>query len=104
MKESYAPVVLGYGQGASFQRPGEASAHHAQALTHEGQRLGPGAFQGLYLMLRSREGGPGTDDGWVYATVDRDARTVLRAGRLAECMSCHQRAPQGRLFGLRASP
>ncbi len=54
----------------------------------------------LFVMLRKDHSTPGTDQGWVYATLTPDGKTVTSAGRVASCMECHVRAEHGRLFGL----
>lgn len=43
---------------------------------------------------------PGTDDGWVYATLAADGRTVTAAGRIESCMKCHRETKTDRLFGM----
>ncbi|MDX2199299.1 MAG: hypothetical protein SF069_10065 [Phycisphaerae bacterium] len=63
--------------------------------------LRTGKFHGLFLMLRVLPSAtPGTDEGWVYATVDSDRKTILEFGLIESCMKCHEAAPHGRLFGL----
>lgn len=71
----------------------------------------------LFVIYRVPDGADteGTDDGWVYGTVQDDGRVpgapgesrpapvVTSAGRVASCMRCHARAPMGRLFGPRRS-
>jgi hypothetical protein len=68
-----------------------------------GSRYVPGEAKGQFVMIKypAVAGGarPGTDEGWVYATVDT-AGVVTSAGRVASCMECHTGAPHGRLFGL----
>lgn len=56
---------------------------------------------GLFIMTKLDPGTPGTDAGWIYATVAADLKTVTDVGRVANCMKCHQDAPHDRLFGLR---
>jgi len=55
----------------------------------------------LYIMFQLDAKTPGTDDGWVYATVTADGKTVTSAGRVASCMKCHE-TKTNRLFGLKA--
>jgi hypothetical protein len=68
---------------------------------------------GLFIMYRPVEPMEGSDDGWVYGTVqwERDDAAsrpgltsfvprVTSAGRIENCMGCHTKAPHGRLFGL----
>lgn len=56
----------------------------------------------LFVMYKLEPGTPGTHDGWVYGVVTPDGKTVKEAGRLANCMGCHQEAPHDKLFGLPA--
>jgi hypothetical protein len=54
----------------------------------------------LFIMSKVGEAGtPNSDDGWIYAVVSPDGRTVRGAGRMEHCAACHARAPFGRLFG-----
>jgi hypothetical protein len=54
----------------------------------------------LFIMYKLDPKTPGTDNGWVYGVVSADAKTVLNAGRIDNCMKCHVDAPHDRLFGL----
>ena len=72
---------------------------HLRPAQKDGQTYVPEDFAGLYLMLKLDDATPGTDEGWVYATVGPD-KQVTAAGRIASCMECHVDAPHGRLFGL----
>ncbi len=54
----------------------------------------------LFIMYRTDHATPDTDNGWVYGTLSPDAQTITSAGRVQSCMSCHQDAPHGRLFGV----
>ncbi len=100
VKEAYAPVPSSSRESSQVHRPHDAATPWVTPAEHQGRLVGPGEFLGLYVMLRGREDTPGTDHGWVYATVGPDARTVLQAGRIATCMGCHEAAPRDRLFGL----
>jgi hypothetical protein len=55
---------------------------------------------GLFVMFKLDPHTPGTDEGWVYATVTADSKQVPAAGRIESCMSCHHDAPHDHLFGL----
>lgn len=67
---------------------------------HGGHVYEPGEPHGLFVMLKLDPATPGTDEGWVYATVDVRGH-VLRAGRLDDCMACHDGAgTTDRLFGV----
>ena len=54
----------------------------------------------LFVMLKLDPTTPGTDQGWVYGTVNYEGNTVTSAGRVASCMECREDAPRDRLFGL----
>ncbi len=57
-----------------------------------------GDLQGLYVMLKTPPASPGTDAGWVYATIT-PAGEITAAGRIESCMECHVDAPHDRLHG-----
>ena len=56
-----------------------------------------GTFSGLFVMAKT--GDPDGDDGWIYATVAADRKTVTSSGKIASCMECHQNR-RDRVFGL----
>ena len=58
-----------------------------------------GSAIGQFIMIRYAAAREGTDDGWIYATVDSWG-TITSIGKVASCMECHVDAPHGRLFGL----
>lgn len=99
VKEAFAPTPSSSPGSGQLHRLHDAAGPVVRPVEHQGRLVGPGEFLGLYVMLRGREDAPGTDHGWVYATVGPDARTVLQAGRIATCMGCHEAAPRDRLFG-----
>ena len=55
---------------------------------------------GLFVMHKLAADTKDTDQGWIYATLDRDGH-VTAAGRVASCMRCHQDTTEDRCFGLR---
>lgn len=64
-------------------------------------RLYSAAMKGpLFIMFKMAPKTPDTDEGWVYGTTTADGKEVISAGRVESCMSCHQKAPHDRLFGL----
>jgi hypothetical protein len=71
-------------------------ARVGDGFVHTGEKAG------LYIMLKLAADTDGTDDGWVYGTLTADGSKVTSAGRVRPCMSCHESAPHGRLFGLKA--
>lgn len=79
----------------------EASKRHGSLALHDGSKLvHAGASAGLFVMHKLAADTPGTDQGWVYGTVDPSG-AVTSAGAVASCMGCHQDATEDRRFGLR---
>jgi len=71
----------------------------------EGEKLDhwdyqPGKRGDLFIVAHIGSAVKGTDNGWIYATVKVDRKTVTGIGRMENCMSCHTSAPHDRLFGL----
>jgi hypothetical protein len=64
-----------------------------------------GDAAGLFIMAKVAEAEkagtdkPGTDRGWVYATISADLKQVTSMGRIESCMECHVKAKHDRLFG-----
>lgn len=54
---------------------------------------------GLFVMMKLDPKTPGTDEGWVYGTVDADGKKVTSSGKVESCMKCHVDAKFDRLFG-----
>lgn len=50
----------------------------------------------LFVMMKTGE--TDSDEGWIYATLTPDGRSVTSSGKLASCMECHQ-SKTDRLFG-----
>lgn len=69
-------------------------AVHGQDKYHAGDK------KGLFIMFKTLESTPGTDQGWVYGTVSADAKRVLSVGRLKNCMQCHREAAYDRQIGI----
>ena len=65
-----------------------------------GEECHAGAAHGLFVMHKLAPNTDGTDQGWVYGTIDAKGQ-VTGAGRMASCMRCHQDADNDRRFGLR---
>jgi hypothetical protein len=86
IKQSHKPRLLEDGGGRSI-------------VDDDGKRWQPGEKTGLFVMHRLDPEAPGTDDGWVYATTNPDGTEIIEMGMIESCMSCHIRAPRGRLFG-----
>lgn len=64
-----------------------------------------GDAAGLFIMAKVAEAEkagtekPGTDKGWIYATISADLKQVTAMGRIESCMECHVKAKHDRLFG-----
>jgi hypothetical protein len=54
----------------------------------------------LFVMMKLDPKTPGTDDGWVYATLTSDGKTLTSAGMIESCMKCHRETKTDRLFGI----
>jgi hypothetical protein len=82
--------------------PTEASGRHFGPLVlQDGERTcHAGEFHGLFVMHKFDAATDGTDQGWIYGTIDRTGK-VTAAGRVGSCMKCHQDAVEDRRFGLR---
>jgi hypothetical protein len=64
----------------------------------DGKRLQIDQPRGLFVMAKVGER-DGADRGWIYGTVAPDG-TVTSAGRVKQCMGCHESAKHERLFGM----
>ena len=54
----------------------------------------------LFVMMKT--GDADSDEGWIYATMSPDGRSVTASGKLASCMECHRsERTKDRLFGVR---
>ena len=91
VKEAFVPIPLDDAPKSSTR-----GVHPAQ---RGGVDWVPGDRAGLYLMLRTSRATPGTDEGWVYATVQADG-AVSAYGQIPSCVACHRRAGTDRMFGL----
>jgi hypothetical protein len=69
-------------------------------VAQDGNRYKAGARGPLFVMFQTDPKDLNSDEGWVYGTLTPDGKTITGIGRLENCMSCHQKAPHGRLFGL----
>lgn len=90
VKEAWTPIPVDSSSATPFD---------SAEVTSDG-RYRTGERAGLFVMLKLDPRTPGTDQGWVYATLDATGQRVLAAGRVESCMKCHAAAPYDRLFGL----
>jgi len=91
VKEAFVPI--------SLDEAHKGSTRGVQPAQRGGEGWMPGDRAGLFLMLRTARATPGTDEGWVYATVQADG-AVSAYGQIPSCVACHRRAGPDRMFGL----
>ncbi|MEX1368636.1 MAG: hypothetical protein AB1Z98_36245 [Nannocystaceae bacterium] len=96
VKEAFTP--LGLDEARDMKAP--PYDHGLLPAVRDGKRYVPGERQGLFVMMKTAGDPAGTDAGWIYATVEPDMMTVSAIGVIASCAGCHERAGDGRLFGL----
>lgn len=89
VKESWLAEELKKGEGENLSPIGP-----------DGKLYKVGAKGPLFVMYQTDPKDPNSDEGWVYGTLTPDGKKITGIGRLENCMSCHQKAPHGRLFGL----
>lgn len=86
---------------ASFAVLTEAPKDHSgDGHLVDGRVVFAGEPTGLFVMHKLAADTPGTDQGWIYGTVDPKG-TVTSAGAVSSCIRCHQDATEDRRFGLR---
>lgn len=73
-----------------------------ELATLDGTLYRRGEPHGLFVMLKLDPATPGTDEGWIYATLSPDRTRITAAGRVESCMRCHVDAPHDRQFGMPA--
>lgn len=93
VKRTYTPVEITSAQARALNR--------ADVAQRDGRFYRTGQPGDLFIMTKLDPDTPGTHDGWVYAITDNTGQNLIAAGRIASCMSCHERAPHDRLFGLK---
>jgi cytochrome c553 len=103
VKEAWsAAEVKGDPDELPRQLRSDAGGTYELLASRDGKHYRPGEKVGLFILYKDDPGKPDTDAGWVYGTVSPDGQRVLTRGRVSACMSCHETAPQDRLFGLPA--
>ena len=74
---------------------------HFYPYVRKGEKVFKASKQGdLFVMMKLDPKTPGTDEGWVYATLSPDGKKLTSAGMVESCMKCHQETKTDRLFGL----
>jgi hypothetical protein len=81
-------------------KPVDSVPGKSKWIKKDGEWFKAGEQKDLFIMVRFDEKTDGTDKGWVYGTVTPDRKTVTSSGKVASCMACHEKAGDGRLFGL----
>ena len=77
-----------------------ASGHFlSNTAVHKGKTVAIGKPMDLYIMLKQDEVTEDNDEGWIYAVVSRDAKTIHKAGRIQSCIDCHEDADHDRILG-----
>ncbi len=71
-----------------------------ETASRGGTTYEPGPITSLFVMTKYDAATPGTDQGWVYATLDAKGREVTGIRVIASCVKCHREAKHDRLFGL----
>jgi hypothetical protein len=59
----------------------------------------PEDFNGLFMMFKVDEKSARTDEGWIYATVAPDLKTVTSVGVVESCAACHRESTNERIIG-----
>ncbi len=101
VKEAWDPVkVESVEKKTSNPTAGSPSAKPKAYAIAGKDRYHAGDKKGLFIMFKTLEGTPGTDQGWVYGTVSADGNKVTSVGLVQNCIQCHQDAPYDRQIGL----
>jgi hypothetical protein len=69
-------------------------------IIKDGKALQADKPASLFIMRYVGAAQPNTDNGWWYATVSPDKKTVTASGIIASCQGCHSKAKYQGLFGL----
>jgi len=103
VKESWHPVEIDPKSVPVNRNAAEDERNHPDtyAFTHSGKVFTTGEQGPLFIMYKVDPATPGTDEGWIYATMTADRTQVTSAGRVESCMACHTQTPKDRLFGFR---
>ena len=107
VKEAWQPVEVRDAQGTP-EKQLQAESQESSAAPREkrpyavagAKTYHAGEKNGLYIMFKTHESTPGTDQGWVYGTTSADGKHVTSVGLVKNCMECHRDAPHDRQIGL----
>jgi hypothetical protein len=93
VKEAWKPEQTKDKRGATVAFDPDDQEHY-----RAGEKLG------LFIMAKLDPQTPNTDEGWIYGTVSADGKQVSSAGRVENCMACHNSDETiDRMFGVRVS-
>jgi hypothetical protein len=99
VKQAFRPERLSEEEYKAVYDANQSTPHVLQSYARDRKGYArTGRIAGLFMMLKLDPTTPGTDQGWVYATVESSG-DISAAGRIASCMQCHQSAENDRLFG-----
>jgi hypothetical protein len=101
VKESWTPVKVDKAKVPTAPFEIGARRHPPEyAFSDNGEAFKTGERAPLFVMLKLDPATKGTDEGWVYATLTPNAKTILQSGRIESCMECHVGTKtHDRLFG-----
>jgi hypothetical protein len=100
-KESEAPSAkeVEFRKLDAKDRHGEDLVDHfSPYVRKDGKWFKASKKAGLFVMMKYDPKTAGTDEGWVYGTVDADLKQVTSIGKVASCMECHVKAKFDRQF------
>lgn len=110
VKEAWTPIAI----DAPREACDDQMSSYLAPVEMEGKKMRGCRLAGLFVMFKPKSP-EGTDEGWLYGTIQYERRAgtpqvgqssftsrVTGAGKIANCMGCHTKAPHGRLFGLPA--
>lgn len=97
VKESWEAIAPSADTKQSSRRKG--SRFVSNTVVRKGKTLTTGKPADLFIMLKQYWDTPNTDQGWTYAVVSRDAKTIKSAGKIESCISCHEDAEHDRILG-----
>jgi hypothetical protein len=101
VKEAWTDIAVAEGDLAPA-RPKALPERATDRTWIDGKAHRIGDKAALFAMVKVADHEvPGSDAGWVYATLTPDGATVTSLGTLPTCMRCHTRAPSDRLFGVK---
>jgi hypothetical protein len=103
VKETFEAVEVSDSEWAKTRAPDDGGIDwrltDKDAVMLDGKRVKKGDPAELFIMTKLDPKTPETDNGWIYAVVSKDRKSVLAAGQIESCMRCHQTTDRDRLYG-----